>query len=84
MEEGFQKFDVSLSSKFTKRTRPPSSPSPKRMDSCFVAADLLFALNRREHREKKRKKKKKCRSPKGPFQTLTLIVYSRVQKVPYF
>lgn len=58
MEEGFQKFDVSLSSKFTKRTRPPSSPSPKRTDSCFVAADLLFALNRREHREKKEKNKK--------------------------
>lgn len=57
---------------------------PQKEDSCFVAADLLFALNRREHREKKEKKKKKCRSPKGPFQTLTLIIYSRVQKVPYF
>lgn len=53
LEGGFQKFDASLSFKLTKRTRPPTSLSPERIDSCFVAVQLLFALNRRENRGKK-------------------------------
>lgn len=43
--------DASLSSKFTKKIGSPSSPSSKRTASHFVAADLLFALKKREHRK---------------------------------